>query len=109
MLADKTKLMEDISGYIHSLSAGEEWDDIFYRNIVDRIVVYADRTIDVHLKCIPEKWQARILQGRAEIEKYNRENQKNTGENDGNGENDEKMANQGDSEPISVKIAFNSA
>ena len=109
LLADKTKLMDDISGYIHSLSAGEEWDDIFYRNIVDRIVVHADRTIDVHLKCIPEKWQARILQGRAEIEKYNRENQEKNGENDGNGEESEGMINQGDSEPISVKIAFNSA
>ena len=105
LLADKTKLMEDISGYIHSLSAGEEWDDTFYRSIVDKIVVHADRTLDVHLKCIPDRWQARILQGRAEIEKYNREKE----ENNGNGENDEKMANQGDSEPISVRIPFNSA
>ena len=109
LLADKTKLMEDISGYIHSLSAGEEWDDTFYRSIVDKIVVHADRTLDVHLKCIPDRWQARILQGRAEIEKYNREKEENNGENDGNGENDEKMANQGDSEPMSVRIPFNSA
>ncbi len=108
LLADKTKLMEDISGYIHSLSAGEEWDDTFYRNIVDRIVVHADRTIDVHLRCVPEKWQARILQGKAEIEKYNRENQENNEDNHGNGENDEKMANQGESEPMSVNIAFSS-
>ena len=105
LLADKTQLMKDISDTIHSLSAGEEWDDTFYRNMVDRIVVHADRTIDVHLKCIPDRWQARILQGRAEIEKYNREKE----ENNGNGENDEKMANQGDSEPMSVRIPFNSA
>ena len=71
-------------------------------------MVHADRTIDVHLKCVPEKWQARILQGKAEIEKYNRENDENNEENHGNGENDEKMANQGDSEPISVRIPFNS-
>ncbi len=102
LLADKTKLMEDISGYIHSLSAGEEWDDSFYRNIVDKIVVHADRTIDVHLKCVPEKWQARILQGKAEIEKYNREKEENNGDNNDNEEKNEKMANQGDSEPGEV-------
>lgn len=41
---------------------------------MDRIVVDADRTIDIHLRCVPEKWQARILQGKAETEKFNREN-----------------------------------
>ncbi len=108
LLADKTQLMKDISDTIHSLSAGEEWDDTFYRNMVDRIVVHADWTIDVHLKCIPDRWQARILQGRAEIEQFNAENHGNNGQNDSDSENDEKTANQGDSEPISVRMPFNS-
>ena len=55
---------------MNSITVGEEWDDTFYRNLVDKIVVYRDRSIDVHLKLIPEKWQAKILKGKAEIEEY---------------------------------------
>ncbi|MCM1434297.1 MAG: hypothetical protein NC119_10170, partial [Clostridiales bacterium] len=45
----------------------------FYRNIVDRIVVYKDRKMDVHLKLIPEKWQGKILAGAQEIEAHGSE------------------------------------
>ena len=38
---------------------------------MDKIYVHKDRTIDVHLKLIPEKWQAKILKGKAEIERFN--------------------------------------
>ena len=49
------------------------------------------------------------MQGKAEIEKYNRENDENSGENHSNSEESEGMLNQGDSEPMSVRIPFNSA
>lgn len=70
MIADKEKIISDIRSYVNSISTGEEWNDTFYRNIVDRIVVYKDRKMDIHLKLIPEKWQGRILAGTQEIEAY---------------------------------------
>ena len=94
MIADKTQIIATITEYINALSVGEEWDDIFYRNIIDKIYVHKDRTIDVHLKLIPEKWQAKILKGKAEIEDF---------------EQNQKILNQGGtSVPISVSVAFNS-
>ncbi|WP_316636761.1 recombinase family protein [uncultured Ruminococcus sp.] len=94
MIADKTQIIAAITEYINALSVGEEWDDIFYRNIIDKIYVHKDRTIDVHLKLIPEKWQAKILKGKAEIEVF---------------EQNQKILQQGGtSVPMSVNVAFSS-
>ncbi len=73
MIADKEKIISDIKEYVHSISTGEEWNDTFYRNIVDRIVVHKGRKMDIHLKLIPEKWQSKILAGTQEIEAYESE------------------------------------
>lgn len=70
LVADKTQIIAEIKAYVNSITVDEEWNDTFYRNIVEKILVHDDRTIDVHLKLIPEKWQAKILQGKAEIEAY---------------------------------------
>lgn len=91
MIEDKDKIIADIRNYVNAISAGEEWNDTFYRNIVDKIVVYKDRKIDVHLKLIPEKWQGRILAGTREIEAF---------------ENEKRSCVC--SEPISVSKPFNS-
>ena len=91
MIEDKEKIIADIRNYVNSISAGEEWNDTFYRNIVDKIVVYKDRKIDVHLKLIPEKWQGIILAGTKEIEAYESEKRSCVC-----------------SEPISVSKPFNS-
>ncbi len=91
LAADKSRAIEEVSRCIHSITAGEQWDDTFYRNIVEKILIHEDRTVDVHLKKLPEKRQAKILQGKAEIEQYN-----------------SIITNQEHSEPISVNIAFNS-
>ena len=94
MIADKTQIIATITEYISALSVGEEWDDVFYRNIIDKIYVHKDRTIDVHFKLIPEKWQAKILKGKAEIEDF---------------EQNQKILNQGGtSVPMSVNVAFSS-
>lgn len=73
MIEDKEKIIVDIRNYVNSISTGEEWNDTFYRNIVDKIVVYKDRKMDIHLKLIPEKWQGRILAGTQEIEAFENE------------------------------------
>lgn len=73
MIADREKIIADIRNYVNAISTGEEWNDTFYRNIVDRIVVYKDRKMDIHLKRMPEKWQGRILAGTQEIEAFENE------------------------------------
>lgn len=73
MISDKEKILSDIKEYVNAISTGEEWNDTFYRNIVDKIVVYKDRKMDIHLKMIPEKWQGKILAGTREIEAQERE------------------------------------
>ena len=90
-LMDKEKIIQEIKTYVNSLTIGEEWNDTFYRNIVDKIVINKNREIDIHLKLIPDKWNAKILCGKAEIDSYN-----------------QSFDNQGTSQPISVNTAFNS-
>lgn len=70
IIEDKEKVIKDIREFVENVSCGAEWNDTFYRNIVDKIVVYRDRKIDIHLKLIPEKWQAKILAGAGEINAY---------------------------------------
>lgn len=74
MIADKEKFISDIRNYVNDISTGQKWNDTFYRNIVDKIVVYNNRKIDIHLKLIPEKWQGKILAGTKEIESYEHNN-----------------------------------
>ncbi|MCH5300795.1 MAG: recombinase family protein [Ruminococcus sp.] len=91
LIANKIQIIEEIKNFIQKIAVGEVWDDTFYRNIIEKIIVHDDRTVDVYLKLIPEKWQAKILQGKTEIEAY-----KNI------------FTNQDTSGPISVSVAFNS-
>jgi hypothetical protein len=70
VVENKENVLNEIKDYINKLATGEEWDEIFYRNLVDKIVVNKDRQIDVHLKLIPDKWTAKILCGQKEIEDY---------------------------------------
>lgn len=93
LLNDSEDAMERAGGFVRALSTGEEWDEIFYRNIVEKIYVHKDSTIDVHLKLIPEKWQAKILKGR-ETEWFEKEQNF--------------LPQGGASVPISVSVAFSS-
>ena len=90
-LMDKETIIQEIKTYVNSLTIGEEWNDTFYRSIVDKIIINKNREIDIHLKLIPDKWNAKILCGKAEIDSYN-----------------QNFDNQGTSQPISVNTAFNS-
>lgn len=70
VMNDKEKVLNEIWNYINLLSIGEKWDEIFYRNIVDKIVVHENRQLDIYLRLIPEKWIAKILCGKQEIKSY---------------------------------------
>lgn len=90
-LMDKETIIQEIKTYVNSLTIGEEWNDTFYRSIVNKIIINKNREIDIHLKLIPDKWNAKILCGKAEIDSYN-----------------QSFDNQGTSQPISVNTAFSS-
>lgn len=60
--ANQDAILEDIAGTIRALTLGEKQDEIFYRNIVDKIVVHSRKNIDVYLKLLPYKW-AYVLAG----------------------------------------------
>ena len=91
MIGDKEKMISEIKNFVSNISCGAEWNDTFYRNLVDKIVVNNGRKMDIHLKLIPGRWQAQILAGMREIDAY--ESEKRTCVC---------------SEPISVSRPFNS-
>lgn len=71
MLADRGEIITEIREYVNSLTLGYEWNDTFYRSIVEKIVITKNRKIYIHLRHIPDKWNAKILRGKAEINRYN--------------------------------------
>lgn len=71
MVEDKEKMLGDIKNYANSIAVGEQWDDTFYRNIVEKIEINKEREVDIHLKLISEKRNVKILCGKAEIDRYN--------------------------------------
>lgn len=61
---------ESLKGFIYSLSRGEKWDEVFYGQMADKIVLEEKGRVKVSLKGAPEQWEALILSGEREIEKY---------------------------------------
>ena len=91
ILADKEKIAAEIKNYVILLISGKEWNDTFYRNIVDKIVIYKSREVEIRLKLISHKWYAKILCGQSEIYRYN-----------------QNFTNRESSAPISVSVPFSS-
>lgn len=52
---EQDQLLQDMEHTIRSLVGGDLWDDIFYRHMLDKIVVQSDNVLDVHLYMQPEK------------------------------------------------------
>lgn len=53
----------DICDSLKNLVSGEQWDDIFYRHILDQITVYDKTRIDISLSHLPVKWRFETLSG----------------------------------------------
>lgn len=49
-------MIQDIAATIRALALGERQDDTFYRNIVEKIVVYSREHIEITLNLLPYKW-----------------------------------------------------
>ena len=49
-------LRKDIQNKITALMDGETDSEIFYKNLLDHMVVYKDRRVEVYLNLLPQKW-----------------------------------------------------
>lgn len=57
--ADKEALLQEIKSFCNSLVKGEQWDDTYYREIIDRIVVY-EKNIRIYFKMLNHPIDYRI-------------------------------------------------
>lgn len=53
----------DITPVLQGLVNGGEWDDTFYRHILDKLTVYADHRIEVHLALTHATWRFEQVTG----------------------------------------------
>ena len=57
LLADQQEsVMKEITAAIHEIVSGVEYEDAFYSQILDKMVVQSKDTVDVYLKLLPIKW-----------------------------------------------------
>ena len=60
-LAEKQQeLAEEIRRTVEELVDGVEYEDAFYRQLLDKMVVHDRNHVDVYLKFLPEKWSYAI-------------------------------------------------
>lgn len=53
---NQQQILDEIAVSIRALALGEQQDDTFYRNIVEKIVVHNRQHIDISLNLLPYKW-----------------------------------------------------
>lgn len=56
LIKQQNELIVDISNAINEIVDGMTFNDEFYKNILDRMVVHGKDHIDVYLKLLPHKW-----------------------------------------------------
>ena len=57
LLADQQEsVMKEITAAIHEIVSGVEYEDAFYSQILERMVVQSKDTVDVYLNLLPIKW-----------------------------------------------------
>lgn len=49
-------LRKDVEGQITAVVRGETESEIFYKNLLDHMVVHKDRRVEVYLNLLPQKW-----------------------------------------------------
>ena len=60
MISHEQELLEDIKNSINEIIDGAEYEDAFYKQILDRMVINNRDNIDVYLKLLPFKWSYTI-------------------------------------------------
>ncbi len=54
---DVEQAILDVKNYLSDLLYGREQDDIFYKTIIDKIVVYDRKHFDIYLNLLPHRWK----------------------------------------------------
>lgn len=63
MILKQKELMEDIKNAINELINGIQYEDEYYTQILDKMVVGDKNHIDVYLKMLPHKWSFTVAKG----------------------------------------------
>ena len=63
VIAKQKELMEDIKNAIHELINGIQYEDEYYTQILDKMVINDKNHIDVYLKMLPHKWSFTVAKG----------------------------------------------
>lgn len=53
---DPEDALKDVCNYLKEILSGDVQDEIFYKNLVEKIVVHSRERIDVYLNLLPHKW-----------------------------------------------------
>ena len=54
---DYNQAVKDITEYMNKLLCATERDEVFYKNLIEKIVVHSREDIDVYLNLLPYKWR----------------------------------------------------
>ena len=65
---DQANIISSIKDHIESIIISEQWDESFYRNLVERIEVFNDRSLNIHLNLMPHTCCAKVLKGKEVVE-----------------------------------------
>ncbi len=63
MILKQKELMEDIKNAINELINGIQYEDEYYTQILDKMVINDKNHIDVYLKMLPHKWSFTVAKG----------------------------------------------
>ena len=55
---DSEQIIADVKEYLSDLLYARKQDDIFYKTIIEKIVVYDRNHFDVYLNLLPHRWKA---------------------------------------------------
>lgn len=58
-----TELQKDIKTTIIKILNGNQTDETFYRNILDKIIIYDRNTLEIYLNLLPVKWTYSLKNG----------------------------------------------
>ena len=61
---NRTSIINSIREHIEGIIISEQWDEVFYRSIVEKIEVFNDRSLNIHLNLMPNTCCAKILKGK---------------------------------------------
>lgn len=63
MILKQKELMEDIKNAINELINGIQYEDEYYTQILDKMVINDNNHIDVYLRMLPHKWSFTVAKG----------------------------------------------